>query len=262
MEKFDAGELLGRVHHIATLGHQLPSAPPLQKMSLEGGTYDDQLKVLNDLLPQLRALGLESSHRLGIRLREIMLRATDILDPKIPPGKLFRGKDWNGLKDTMEELWSRVKDELSGKMIFSLPDRNSRQFEAGESIFGKDCLERFPSAAFEIDEAAKCLALERSTASVFHLMRVMEIGIAAVRRSLGIPDPVKAGERNWGFILKKVKDEIDRRSRITPAQWGRFRRQQIFLGGAYFPRCGSGMFGEIVRCTSRTSILTMRRSTY
>jgi len=35
--------------------------------------------------------------------------------------------------------------------------------------------------------------------------------IRALARCLGIPDPTKASDRNWGNILKAVKDEIDRR---------------------------------------------------
>ena len=35
-------------------------------------------------------------------------------------------------------------------------------------------------------------------------MRIMEIAIRAVARSLGIADPVKPAARNWGAILKAI----------------------------------------------------------
>ena len=82
-------------------------------------------------------------------------------------------------------------------------------------------------AQFEIDEAAKCLALRRSTACVFHLMRVMEVGIKAVARCLGIPDPTKGSEKNWGKILKKIKDEIDNRN--AAKSWKKAKDQEFFL---------------------------------
>lgn len=63
--------------------------------------------------------------------------------------------------------------------------------------------------AFELDEAAKCRALGRPTAAVFHLMRLMEIGVRATARCLGIPDPLKPAERNWGRILGGIKAGID-----------------------------------------------------
>jgi hypothetical protein len=40
-------------------------------------------------------------------------------------------------------------------------------------------------------------------------MRVTEIGIRAVARSLNVPDPTKPYERNWGNILKAVKTAIE-----------------------------------------------------
>ncbi|MCW5773759.1 MAG: hypothetical protein KIT16_19110, partial [Rhodospirillaceae bacterium] len=36
---------------------------------------------------------------------------------------------------------------------------------------------------------------------------------------LGIPPPVKAADRNWGKILEKIKDEMQRRNTSAPAAW-------------------------------------------
>ena len=65
------------------------------------------------------------------------------------------------------------------------------------------------AGAFELDEAAKCLALGRATACVFHLMRLMEIAVRAVARCLNIPDPIQPADRSWGAVLKKVRGGID-----------------------------------------------------
>jgi len=35
----------------------------------------------------------------------------------------------------------------------------------------------------------------------------MELGIRAMASCLGIPDPVKPAERNWGIILRKIRDD-------------------------------------------------------
>jgi hypothetical protein len=37
----------------------------------------------------------------------------------------------------------------------------------------------------------------------------MEIGLRATARCLGIPDPIKARERNWAVILEKIRTQID-----------------------------------------------------
>jgi len=38
---------------------------------------------------------------------------------------------------------------------------------------------------------------------------MMEIGVRAVARCLGIADPLQPAERNWGFVLRKVREGID-----------------------------------------------------
>src|SRR5207248_1329193 len=77
----------------------------------------------------------------------------------------------------------------------------------------------FASATYDIYEAGKCLALGRHVAGVFHLMRVLELGIGATRMCLHIPDPMKAAQRNWGAVLRKFDEEIKRRDRTQPPSW-------------------------------------------
>jgi hypothetical protein len=105
---------------------------------------------------------------------------------------------------------ARIRDELEIIVLLELDARERGYFEPSAPLFGSAFSAKFISGGiFELDEAAKCLALGRSTAAVFHLMRMMEIGVRAVARCLGIPDPVQPGQRNWGAVLKKIKDAID-----------------------------------------------------
>jgi hypothetical protein len=132
---------------------------------------------------------------------------------RLPP--LAAGK----VEQSSQQLFDRSIDELSSKVMFSVSVGKAAFFNPSSQPFGAIVSLKFPSIAFEIDEAAKCSALERHTASVFHLMRAMETGLQAARRSIGIPEPLKDAERNWGTILRKFKDEIDKRNRATPQNW-------------------------------------------
>lgn len=62
-------------------------------------------------------------------------------------------------------------------------------------------------------EAAKCLALERSTACVMHLMRVGEAGLAALAVALGVTP-----QNDWGRYLKKIEEELERRYKTAGAR--------------------------------------------
>jgi hypothetical protein len=70
---------------------------------------------------------------------------------------------------------------------------------------GGDAGKKFPCSTYDIGEAGKCYALERSTASAFHPIRTLEVGIRALSRCLQIPDPTKAHERNWGKLLNGLQ---------------------------------------------------------
>ena len=123
--------------------------------------------------------------------------------------------------ETFAELVTDVRvtfrRELSLIKTFCIEPKYEIYFDVDLLTFGPKFQTSFSTAVFEIDEAGKCHALGRSTATVFHLMRAMEIGIRAVARSLGIPDPVKDAERNWGKILEKIKKELE--SRHTNSSW-------------------------------------------
>jgi hypothetical protein len=123
------------------------------------------------------------------------------------------------LKHIVSEIQGRLGDELEEKLIFCIRE-NAEYFEPKEPLFGVDFQNKFPTnGIFELDEAGKCLALSRETAAVFHLMRLMEIGIRATAKSLGIPDPIKPSDWNWYQILKRMKDENDQRSAGKTKRW-------------------------------------------
>jgi hypothetical protein len=113
--------------------------------------------------------------------------------------------------DYVEEIELRLRDELSFIRTLVIEEKHHSYFEPTHPHFGQDCQDKFLSASFEIDEAGKCLALGRPTASVFHLMRTMEIAILALSRCMAIPDPVKPVDRNWGKILESVWSGIEAR---------------------------------------------------
>lgn len=108
------------------------------------------------------------------------------------------------------ELRGRLIDDLENRLFLSFSIREAELYQSPRKGW-EAVVERFPGATSDIEEASKCLALGRYTAAVFHLMRVMEIGLQAVRRCLSIPEPVKPAEKNWGVALRNVKDELAQR---------------------------------------------------
>lgn len=164
----------------------------------EGGLIPVFIRELRELNDSLKTLGADLTLMQSDRIIEKLSRK----DIKIEAwNKSFILEDFNNLN-------SRLEDELKKTQVFVLEREKHAYYEPKEPLFGQEVHSKFPSAIYEIDEAAKCYALERSTACVFHLMRLMEIGIKAAALCLGVPDPVKDKDRNWGAILGKIDAAI------------------------------------------------------
>jgi len=64
-------------------------------------------------------------------------------------------------------------------------------------------------------------------------MRLMEIGIRTIARCLGIPDPTKTAERNWGIVLRAIKGGLDAHGGQQPSKVWSFAADKEFFEGAY-----------------------------
>jgi hypothetical protein len=109
------------------------------------------------------------------------------------------------------ELYNRFRDEMESRVLFTIDKGKEGYYEQKSPMLGDVVAEAFPSIAYDIEEAAKCLALDRSTASVFHAIRSLESAIRAMARCLGIADPTKGAERSWFKALSLLRCEIDKR---------------------------------------------------
>ena len=129
-------------------------------------------------------------------------------------------KDYR-LHDAMEDLQNlrgRILDQLDSRYFLFVPLK-SLDYYIKADLFGADVPIKFPNAIDDIEEAGKCLALDRGTAAVMHLMRVMECGLKGLALLLGIPYAP-----SWESYLKQIQAKIsDHQSK--DAEW---KRDEVF----------------------------------
>lgn len=121
---------------------------------------------------------------------------------------------WGELRRGYETLHGRIQDEMGLELFFHVPSEYAKYYNSTEGIFGSDVLDKFPSAVYDISESGKCLAFERSTASVFHLMRVMESGLKSLARGLDIPYAP-----SWESYLSQIQGRIDAKHKKKGIRW-------------------------------------------
>lgn len=122
-----------------------------------------------------------------------------------------------------QELVNRLNDELR-EQIFLYVSGAQAAYLRKPTAGWEDVIAKLPDLQPEIEDATKCLAFQRATATVFHLMRVMEVGLQRLGKKLGLPKS-KLEERNWHNILNDVNAKINALQGKTPSQ--KSRRQEL-----------------------------------
>jgi HEPN domain-containing protein len=113
-------------------------------------------------------------------------------------------------KCTYQDLYMRIvalretmEDELKSRKMVLVPNLKTEYCDKNKS-FGETVADKFPSAERDITEAGNCYSLGMNTACVFHLMRVLEVGLRALVLDIGLPYKTEA----WGRILGQIETEI------------------------------------------------------
>jgi len=117
----------------------------------------------------------------------------------------------------MPELQRRIKDEIQSILWLYIPRERAKYYASNE--FGEDVLGAFHSAGYDIEEAGKCYALARYTACVFHLMRVMEVALRALAKTLNDPRLDPKRNPSWDSILRKCRDELAKDRDKRAPEW-------------------------------------------
>jgi hypothetical protein len=107
------------------------------------------------------------------------------------------------LHESLNQLWNTVALELKDRKFFAPTGKDLCYFEQAK-LFGEDVFAKFPSANSDIVEAGTCLALERGTACVMHLMRACEVGLRALAATLYVTE-----QNNWGEYLRKIDEALN-----------------------------------------------------
>ena len=94
---------------------------------------------------------------------------------------LMNARDLTG---SLRELDNTIRREMQGCVFFHMPSERV-PFYAERHLFGVTVAVKFPGMLYDIVEAGNCYAMGRSTACVFHLMRVMGNWRPGVRGSAG-----------------------------------------------------------------------------
>lgn len=126
---------------------------------------------------------------------------------------LASARTYADVQSFVGQLRDRMHSELKVKLFLYIPSQEAGFYNQKEA-FGPEVARKFGKSISDIEAAGDCLALGMYTASVFHLMRVVERGVQRFGKKLGID---LATEKNWQVILNGLNQPIGALPENTPS---------------------------------------------
>jgi len=113
------------------------------------------------------------------------------------------------LSDRLDTIAFMLQSQAEKQKFFWMTRDESKMFD-NASLFGTEVVAAFPKeeTLYEIKESGSCFALGRYTASVFHLMRVLEKGLKALAENLQVPFSIPFEYLNWQNIIEPIESKI------------------------------------------------------
>jgi len=130
-------------------------------------------------------------------------------------------------ESSVQQLLGLIVHDLEGVHFLPLPVSKAAYYKPQKPLFGEKVSEQFPGCQYDISEAGACYALGRTTGCVFHLMRVLEIGLQVFAARFNVP----ADHTNWHNIIEGIEKAI-RNMGSDPNRPSDWKDQQEFFSQA------------------------------
>jgi hypothetical protein len=151
----------------------------------------------------------KTRRHVDVWVKEVQKRCEDIgLDSAVDHAKrvrwyLEREQTYSDISHHIEELKNRVLDDMKRELFLYVRRPEAKYYQPIDG-FGEEVAYAFPSIGFDVREAHTCYALGRSTACVFHLMRILEVALVAFGTIFGL----KFSHTNWGPAIDQIESKV------------------------------------------------------
>lgn len=119
------------------------------------------------------------------------------------------------LHNELEALQHRMLDELKRHYYYPVTEGYAAIY-MNPSPWGEEVYNNFPSARLDIQNAGRSIILGQATAGVFHLMRVLEVGLKVLGREASIP-----WAPSWESYLSQFQKKFEAKYDTKSVAWKR-----------------------------------------
>jgi hypothetical protein len=173
------------------------------------------METFSNLQQNLLGMGLPVSaselHKLNVLMKAAV---SDIEHMRPERQKTEFEKVSTEMRLRFDNLSSVIHSELASRLLYAVATEKAQYCDPNwltdTAIFSS-----FPKAFAEFQRAGYCYAFDECTASVFHLMRVIDSGLRIVYESLG----ESYDARNWDGIAKKIESDMTKKYQDKSEEW-------------------------------------------
>ena len=118
-------------------------------------------------------------------------------------------------------LIEAIEDDSKFQRFYHYPPAKGRLLLTVPADW-ESTLRVFPALRDAVTDAVDCYALGQNLACVFHLMRIMEVGVQRFGRKLGVPatarQATKIKDKTWHDILNEINPKLKAMTATTAAR--------------------------------------------
>jgi hypothetical protein len=173
----------------------------IQKLRRTAEIYKDTRREVDEIDAKSFRILLKTIQRecLVVGLTDPQEMAERLIDKDTPP------ESYSFMIGDLDHLDASLRAALNKEAVFRIPPARKGYFEQTD-FFGPEVAAAFPSCARDIQKAGSCYALEQEDACVHHLMMVLERGLKALAKTVGLP---AHHHSNWQAVITKVEAQTN-----------------------------------------------------
>lgn len=139
------------------------------------------------------------------------------------------------IQQELEALIAVMPEEFKTKKAFVVKNTLSKYYVGGDadSAFGERVEAAFYSTTVDANEASNCLALGRWTACVLHCMRVLEAGLEALAKEVGLSKPPVSWNKTLNEIDKHLAEIAKGLRKFNKNEYGEDHEQWAAEAGTH-----------------------------
>ena len=103
----------------------------------------------------------------------------------------------------LETIYETLKAELRTTLFKVIPKERAK-YNDGQWIRNSVIQVSFPTGFRELSQGGICYSLGQPTASVFHSMRALEVGLSGLAKPFGVSSEYK----NWNTIIEQIEPRL------------------------------------------------------